>query len=84
MLPPREFRSVATLLTLTLSRTICGVRSAECGMRSGNQTLEIRNPQSAMTSAKLLLHHVDDLLRPAADFILMPALQHHAQQRFGS
>src|SRR6185503_5764573 len=60
--PPREFLSVATLLTLTDNRAIRG-RGA---------------------SAEMALHHVDDLLRPRADFVLVLAFEHHAQERLGA
>src|SRR5262249_54959008 len=60
--PPRELRSVATLLTLTESFAM-GVRCA---------------------LSQMLLHHVHDLLRPAADLVLALAFEHHAQQRLGA
>src|SRR3954464_7377813 len=50
--PPREFRSVATLLTLTLRRAAI-------------------SPQPSALSSEVFFHHVDDLLRPAADLVLL-------------
>src|SRR3954451_2493178 len=34
--------------------------------------------------SQMLLHHVDDLLRPAANLVLLLAFEHHAQQRLGA
>src|SRR3989442_714355 len=58
--PPREFRSVATLLMLMERRTI----------------------QHFLRSPKVFFDDVDNLLSPAANLVLVPPLEHHAQQRF--
>ena len=65
--PPRELRSVATLLTLTDRRVMRSFRFQALGQGS----------------AELALHDVDDFLRPGVYLGLTAAFQHDAQKRFG-
>src|SRR5713101_8449130 len=78
--PPREFRSVATLLTFTESRVIAVPRSRFAARRSNE---ERRTTHHERYSPEMLLDDVDDFLRPDADLVLMPAFEHHAQERLG-
>src|SRR4051812_13424495 len=67
--PPREFRSVATLFTLT---DRAGIFTG-----AGDAGLGTRLP-------KLLLHDVDNFLCPGLDLVLVLAFDHPPQQRLGA
>src|SRR4030095_2025131 len=73
--PPREFRSVATLLTLT-DRRVIDVRGSTFEVR--------RSPSGERFLSEYPFDDVHDLLRPTADFLLMLPFEHHAQQRLGA
>src|SRR4051794_30104065 len=74
--PPRELRSVATLLTLT-DRFAMEIRmqNSECRIQNAEFPLRRRSD--------VHLDGVDDLLAPAADFLDVLALEHDAQQWLG-
>ena len=51
--------------------------------RSGSRSTNAE-PRARTILSKMLLDDVDDLLRPAADLVLVLAFEHHAQQRLGA
>src|SRR5262245_17662645 len=69
--PPREFRSVSTLLTFTERRTI-----QRC---EGQQ-----NARQPSGCSQLLSNDVDDVPGPAPDLRLVLPFYHHACERLGS
>src|SRR6516225_11840810 len=83
--PPREFRNVATLLTLTLKRTMPAPVSFRPDLlahstRSTHATL-FTSLLPPSISPEVFLHRVHNLLRPGPDLLLILALEHHAEQR---
>src|SRR5262245_17408001 len=67
--PPREFRTVATLLTLT-DRWIIGYGSSP--------------EPSGSRRRRVFLDGIRDFIRPAVDLRSIAPLQHDAQQRLGA
>src|SRR5882672_11080551 len=80
--PPRELRSVATLLTFT-ERRVIDIRRSTFGVRGGRSE-RTTNHEPRTSSTEVFLHHVHDLLRPAANLVLLLPFQHHSQKRLGT
>src|SRR5687768_14685675 len=99
--PPRELRTVATLLTLTESLIMkCKMQNSTCKPQNANLTWA---HDALLHLASCILHfeycilhfelhrhsnvladRIDDLLTEPADLGLVPAFQHHPQQRLGA
>src|SRR5438067_2888457 len=77
ILPPREFRTVAILLTFT-DRQIMNV----INVASGHLVIDwsLNDQTTRRLGAQIRRHGVHDFLGPGANFVLVLSFQHDAQE----
>src|SRR5215831_5712906 len=85
-LPPREFLSVATLLTFTERRIIANGEFDHLVIWLSDhfKSIQINNQVTRRSDAQIVLYNVHDFLGPRADLAILSSLEHDAEQGLGA